>query len=361
MKASRPPGAPLSPDILLRYPGVADKPEAMALMCGALIELGRHADAYALGRAALAAAPDDTVVRDLVRKTLSRDVPGFHMAMLRDVPRNACYAAAIERMVTPGMLVLEIGTGAGLLALLAARAGAEVITCESNPVIAAAAREIVARNGFSDRVTVVCKRSTDLRIGVDLPRRCDSLVSEIFGDDLVEEGVVRSINDARERLLLSDAVVIPARAELRLALVMHERLERLERSGLDDVLGFDLSPFAALTQPNRYLPRREMSHVAMRSSPVSALALDFTGRLIDAASDRVLLHSKGGRVDGVAHWLRLDFGDGVVYENEPFVSPLAHWHVPVDALASPLDTSPGQAVEAHVRVLGCRLIVTGHV
>lgn len=350
----------MSSDILGRYSGVAHNPEAMALMCGALIAFGRHADAFALGHAALAAAPDDTAIGDLVRKTLSRDVPGFHMAMLRDSSRNACYAAAIERLVTPGMLVLEIGTGAGLLALLAARAGATVVTCESNPLIAAAAREIVARNGYAEHITVVGKRSTDLRIGIDLPRRCDLLVSEIFGDDLVEEGAVASINDAHERLLLSDAVVIPARAELRCALVMHEQLEPLERSGLDDVLGFDLSPFAVLTQPDRYLPLRPMPHVALRSSPVSALALDFTSEAVHAVADRIRLYSTGGRVDGLAHWLRLDFGDGVTYENEPFVSPLAHWRVSVDPLANPLETSPGQAVEAHVRMLGCRLVVKVH-
>ena len=40
--------------------------------------------------------------------------------------------------------VLEIGTGAGLLSLIAARAGAEVVTCEADPVVAA--REIADRS-----------------------------------------------------------------------------------------------------------------------------------------------------------------------------------------------------------------------
>lgn len=342
-------------DILARYPGLADTPQAMALMCPPLIALGRHADAYALGQAALAAAPDDTAIRDLVRKTLSATVPAFHLGMLRDAPRNACYAAAIERLVTPGMRVLEIGTGAGLLALLAARAGAEVVTCESNPVIAAAAQRVVARNGLADRITVVAKRSTALEIGVDLPARCDLLVSEVFGDDLFEEGVVAAIADARARLLTPHAAIVPPRAALRCALVMHEHLDRI---ALDDVLGFDLSPFAALAKAKRHLPHQPGPHIALRSPPVAALAVDFAGAPIGTLADRIALTSSGGRVDGIAHWLHLDFGEGVSYENAPFASPLAHWMVPVEAFAAPRETVPGQVIEADVRVFGQTLIVS---
>ena len=337
-------------EILARYPGVAGKPQAMALLCTPLVERGRHDDAYALARTALAAAPSDTGIRDLVRKALSAGVPG-----LRDAPRNACYAAAIAAQVKPGMRVFEIGTGAGLLALLAARAGADVVTCESNPVIAAAARAVVARNGLEDRITVIGKRSTDLAIGIDLPYPCDLLVSEVFGNGLFEEGVVASIADARARLLTPQAAIVPPRAELRFALVMHDRLDRAQ---LDDVLGFDLSPFAPLTKPDRYLPHQPAAHVALRSPAVSALAVDFTGAPIGTLAARIALTSAGGRVDGIAQWLRLDFGDGVVYENMPFTTALAHWMAPVTAFAAPRETAPGEVIEAQVRVFGQKLIVS---
>ncbi len=329
----------------------------MALMCRALIARGLQTDAYALGRAALVAAPHDTAVRDLVRSYLTKGVPGFHIRMLRDDARNAAYAAAITRRVKPGMRVLDIGTGAGLLALLAARAGAQVVTCEANPVIAAAAREIVARNGLADRITVIAKRSTDLVVGVDLPERCDLLVSEIFGDDMVEEGVVPSLRDARARLLVPGAAIVPPRSELRCALVMHERLERLERDGLDDVMGFDLSPFAVLTRPDRYLSHRSEAHVALRSDAVSAMRIDFED-VIDTPVERIVLTSRGGRVDGIAHWLRIDFGDGNVYENVPFSDPRAHWLVPVHGFTAPRDTAAREVIAADVRVLGDKLVIS---
>lgn len=350
-------GTGVGDDILARYPGVSGQPRAMALMCRVLIARGRHADAYALGRAALASAPADTAVRDLVRSCLAKGVARFHVGMLRDDARNACYAAAIARQVRPGMRVLDIGTGAGLLALLAARAGVEVVTCEADPIIAAAAREIVAANGLAERITVVAKRSTELEVGVDLPARCDLLVSEIFGDDLVEEGVVSSLKDARARLLVPGAPIVPPRAGLRCALVMHETLERLDRDGLDDVLGFDLSAFSVLTRPDRYLSRRAQPHVALRSDPVSALGIDFEGA-IETPAERIVLTSTGGRVDGIAHWLRIDFGGDIVYESPPFADARAHWLIPVHAFAAPRETVAGETIAADVRVFGEKLVIS---
>ena len=345
-------------DLESRYPGVAGKPHAMALLCTPLIRLGRHVDAYTLGRAALALAPADTAIRAIVDAALSAGVPKYHLGMLRDAPRNACYATAIARLVRPGMRVLDIGTGTGLLAMLAARAGAEVVTCESNPVIAAAAREIVARNGFADRIRVVARRSTALEIGreigCDMAERCDLLVSEVFGDGLFEEGVMATIDDARARLLRPGAPIVPPRAALRCALMIDDRPRR---PALDSVLGFDLSPFASLTRPRRSLPHAPSGDTALRSPVVSALATDFMGEA-GTPHERIALTSAGGRIDGVAQWLHPDFGDGVTYENTPFASPLAHWAIVVHAFAAPIDTRPNEVIEADVQVLANRTIIS---
>ena len=61
----------------------------------------------------------------------------------------------LERYTRPGQRALDLGTGSGILAIAAARLGADaVLALDNDPVAVAVAAENVARNGVSERVTV---------------------------------------------------------------------------------------------------------------------------------------------------------------------------------------------------------------
>ena len=100
-----------------------------------------------------------------------------------DSERDMLAAAGVILLtVLLALVPQDVGTGAlALLALLAARAGAKhVYAIEANPDAAAAARALVAAEGFADVVTIVEGYSTD----VTLPEKVDLLLHEIIGEVL---------------------------------------------------------------------------------------------------------------------------------------------------------------------------------
>src|SRR5437588_5471594 len=67
------------------------------------------------------------------------------------------FAEFIDTLDLAGKRVAEIGTGTGILALAAARAGAQlVVATDINPNAALSANENARANGLGDRVTGVC-------------------------------------------------------------------------------------------------------------------------------------------------------------------------------------------------------------
>ncbi|CAN0574387.1 unnamed protein product, partial [Ectocarpus sp. 12 AP-2014] len=117
---------------------------------------------------ALALDPAFWPALESLENVKSLAVDRWHFRMLNHSARNEAYSRAIQRAA--GVTVLDIGTGTGILAVLAARAGAShVYACEVNSVLCDVAREVLERNGVADRVTVIHKSSGALQPGVDLP------------------------------------------------------------------------------------------------------------------------------------------------------------------------------------------------
>lgn len=149
-------------------------------------------------------------------------VSRWHFSMLLDNDRNSKYQQAIAKACSklgPDDLVLDIGTGTGLLACFAARAGASrVLGCEANAPIARVAYSIVKRNTLHSKVRVVLKHSTDLVIGGEknpMDRKASLLVSEILDCGLLGEQVLPVVRHARQHLLQEGATSIPARARVK--------------------------------------------------------------------------------------------------------------------------------------------------
>ncbi len=143
------------------------------------------------------------------------DAPPIHAAMLNDTERVHAYERAIAEVVTPDDIVLDIGTGTGVLAALAARAGARHVYAVEEGRIGEAARRTFEASPWRDRLTLLQGRSTKLTT----PEPATVVVSEILGHDPFDEGILTIYRDAAHRLTSKGARWIPSRIDLFAALV----------------------------------------------------------------------------------------------------------------------------------------------
>jgi tetratricopeptide (TPR) repeat protein len=322
----------------------ADFSPAQLGLAETLLELRQANAAIAAYRKAIELDPRNLEAHTGLNRSLGNLIPLWHVPMMNDAPRNDAYYAALQAAVTPDTHLLEIGTGSGLLAMMAAKLGARrVTTCEAIPAIAETARSIVADNGFSEQVTVLSKMSTDLVVGVDMEDRADLLVSEILSSEFLSEGVLPSIEDAKRRLLKPGGRIIPARGSIRFALFGGADIGKNVR--VDEVYGFDLSRFNDIIARKQFISRSDLD-IELLSDDASAFFFDFEKTDQFPAGEERLIDvpvRKGGRCYGVVQWIQLEMDDRVLFENHPAThNPASGWQHCVFLFPKPIDILPGQ-------------------
>ncbi|WP_448663014.1 50S ribosomal protein L11 methyltransferase [Sphingomonas sp. CJ20] len=325
----------------------AGNPTAIGNLAVVLADAGRNLEALQHFRRALALQPDNLHLRHQARRLGSGAVPFWHIPMMNDVARNDAFEAAIKAAITaagPSARVLDIGAGSGLLSLMAARAGASaVVACEMEPMIAEMAQQIVAQNGYADRITVHAKPSTELAVGTDLDAPADILVSEILSSDLLTEKVLDTFEDAHRRLLAPDAIVIPRAATAMGCLVASDTLADYAFVGA--VSGFDLSAFAAFA-PQRLPIHGTMTAWERLSDDVALVRLDLTHKKHDATLARLRIPvTTSGRAIGIVQWMHIDLWEGVSFDNHPNRYHDGGWLQVLHSFAEPIDVVAGQTLD----------------
>jgi hypothetical protein len=135
--------------------------------------------------------------------------------------------------------------------------------------------------------------------------------------------------------------VIPARGTIRVALA-EDVLNDKER--LEEIDGFDLSPFNNLMPPVRQI-RIGHERLTLRSDAADLFAFDFgASQFCAPAHASVICRALGGRVNGIAQWIALDMDGETCYENRPAKGATSCWAVLFHPLPHPIDALPGQEI-----------------
>jgi len=126
---------------------------------------------------------------------------------LHDVQRTRMWKEAIEDTVRPGDVVVDAGSGTGILGVFAARAGAKRVYCiELHPRFVPLIEHLAERNGVADIVTVIHADATT----VQLPEPVDVIVCELLCTGQFFEPEVQVVNHLRQ-FLRPEGRIIPQR------------------------------------------------------------------------------------------------------------------------------------------------------
>ena len=236
--------------------------------------------------------------------------------MIADEVRTKSYAEALGRIVKPGSVVVDIGTGTGIFAMLACRFGAaKVYAIDPNPAIDVA-REIARDNGFADRIEFIRDLSQNVDI-LELTSRVDVIVSDIRGILPYCGPSISAIADARDRWLKPDGVLIPASDTVWLAPVEGDDVyHRYKHPWAENAFGFDMSAGHKVVV-NEWRHARAAPD-GLLSDPVKIADIDY--RTISDPNMRAELDlqvRRAGKLHGYNLWFETELAPGIGYSTSP--------------------------------------------
>jgi len=287
------------------------------------------------------------------------DLLQFHAFCLTNTgSRMEQYSRALERVVRPGDTVLDLGTGTGLLALLACRYGASrVFAIESSDAIRFG--ELLAADAHAARgIEFIKGVSTQLT----LPQPVQVIVGDIHDTFGLQSGGLRTFMDARDRFLAQDGTLVPSTTRL---LVIPVEAETIYRTQIDvwtgRVEGIDLSPIRPLAVNQVHAARFGPDNLL--AAPETLAVVDFmraTSTHVGGTATTVV--RRDGVLHGVCGCFVTTLADGIAMGNVPgdaattnFAQAFLPLEMPVpvaagDHVGITVDSRDGHAVRWRVEV-----------
>jgi protein arginine N-methyltransferase 1 len=241
-------------------------------------------------------------------------------SMIADQHRMEAYARALESVIRPGSVVVDLGSGTGIFSFLACQFGARrVFALEPDDAIQVA-REIARANGFDDRIEFIQELSTS----VTLPERADVIVSDLRDILPPFQRHLPSIVDARARHLKHDGTLIPQRDTLWAAVVeAPESYGKLVDPWSGSDFKLDLS--AARNKVLNTVTKVRLKPEALLTEPHCWASLDYTrveSPNIAGAFSASL--RRAGTAHGILIWFDSVLLEGIGFSNSPCAPELIY-------------------------------------
>eukprot|EP00244_Chara_vulgaris_P008433 TRINITY_DN3312_c0_g2_i2.p1 TRINITY_DN3312_c0_g2~~TRINITY_DN3312_c0_g2_i2.p1 ORF type:complete len:429 (-),score=61.18 TRINITY_DN3312_c0_g2_i2:460-1746(-) len=304
--------------------------------------------------------------------------------MLSDRVRMEAYHGAIFRNARHfrGKVILDVGTGSGILAVWAAQAGARKVYAVETTDMAHQARKVAEGNNVSHIVEVIQASIED----VTLPEKVDIIISEWMGYFLLRESMFDSVIIARDRWLKPGGAMYPSHARMFLApmrsAIADQKMQEFQHSMADwdrfvletkEHFGVDMSCLAKAYEseqkkyylqtslwnslyPNQVLGAaaviKEIDCLTATISDISTVDADFSMPLFEGVN----------RVSGYSGWFDVHFRGSpaapadseVQLDTSPSMDETTHWGQQVFLMHPPLRARPGDVLAGNIQMTRSR-------
>lgn len=260
-------------------------------------------------------------------------------SMVADRVRVDAYAQAMRKTVREGSVVVDLGTGPGIFAVLACQLGASRVYAIEPSEIIQVAREIAAANHCADKIEFIEEFSDR----VALPTRADVIVSDLRGVLPLFGRHIPAVIDARRRFLAPRGILIPRNDTLWAAIVeAPNSYGELVNSWDHNALGQDLSAARRLIVNNSQKVRVRSDQLLTAHQLWTTLdyaAVDSPD--VRGHVDWTVLRAGTGH--GIVLWFDADLAEDTGFSNAPG-APETIYGCQFFPWTQPVSLGPGQAV-----------------
>ncbi len=254
-----------------------------------------------------------------------------HEFMLADRIRVDTYHEGIQRHVREGDLVVDLGTGTGILSLFASRKKPRKIYALDHSDFINVAREVARHNSIDCIEFVPCNSrnfTTDEKV--------DVIIHEQMGDELLDENMIENLLDLKQRVLKPGGLILPGRFELFVEPVQLRDNRSVPFVWEHKLHGFDFSFLEDSEVARPYIPYGSQScmldpgaedYLLVEPEPV----LRFDLNTLEDASElprQVQMEKavlRDGKLDGFVMYFKASFDDECAFDTSPLNEPITCW------------------------------------
>eukprot|EP01022_Parablepharisma_sp_SALTPOND_P006615 TRINITY_DN1267_c0_g1_i1.p2 TRINITY_DN1267_c0_g1~~TRINITY_DN1267_c0_g1_i1.p2 ORF type:complete len:433 (+),score=64.06 TRINITY_DN1267_c0_g1_i1:872-2170(+) len=277
---------------------------------------------------------------------------GIHEEMLKDEVRTKSYMIAClnNKEQFKDKIVLDLGCGTGILSIFAARAGAKHVFGIDNAEIAEFAKEIIAKNGLKDCITIIKGKMEEITLPVE---KVDIIISEWMGYFLLYESMLDTVLFARDKYLAPNGLILPDKVRLNLIAIEDSQYKQEKFGFWTNVYGVDMDCIRKVALSEPLVDVVEESLVMSNIGKILELDLYKTkAEDLQFASEFKLKINRDDTIYALVGWFDVFFErlqNPVKFTTSPY-SRRTHWKQVVMYLTEPIKAKEGGCLSGVIAV-----------